>query len=290
VTAADPMHERQSSLRLGIGLALLAPALVILTVVFLYPVALILLRSVTVPELGFQNYVSLWSVPANVLILRKTFAVALWTTLICLVIAYPFAYYISHLPQQKARLLLFLSLAPLFTAILARLYAWTVILGRHGVINETLLSLGLIDRPLSLLFTPLAVTIGMVHVLLPYMILVLYSVMVKIDGSMLEASRTLGAGGFQTFRRVFLPLSMRGVYAGSLLVFIVALGFFITPAVLAGGDHLTVAVYIEQQISTLRWGTASAMATILLVTSIAIFLVFDHLFGTKTLLTGGTRK
>jgi len=290
VTSADPGLERQAPLHLALGLALLAPALLILTLVFLYPVLLVLLRSVTVPELGFQNYVSLWSVPANVLIIRKTFSVALWTTLACLVIAYPFAYYVSQLPKKTARLLLFLSLAPLFTAILARLYAWTVILGRRGVINETLMGLGLIEKPLDLLFTPFAVTVGMVHVLLPYMILVLYSVMVKIDGAMLEASRTLGAGGFQTFRRVFLPLSMRGVYAGSLLVFIVALGFFITPAVLAGGDHLTVAVYIEQQISTLRWGTASAMATILLVASIAIFLVFDHLFGTKTLLTGGTRK
>jgi len=113
---------------------------------------------------------------------------------------------------------------------------------------------------------------------------------VKIDPAMLEASRTLGAGSFQTFFRVFLPLSMRGVYAGCLLIFIVALGFFITPAVLAGGDHLTVAVYIEQQINVLRWGTASAMATILLTVSIVIFVVFDRLFGTKTLLTGGIRK
>lgn len=288
--SASATEERHTPSQLALGLALLAPALLILTIVFLYPTLLILLRSVTVPEFGFQNYESLWSVRANVQIIGKTFSVALWTTLVCLVIAYPFAYYVAQQSRAKARLLLFLSLAPLFTAILARLYAWTVILGRRGVINETLLALGIIDRPLNLLFTPLAVTIGMVHVLLPYMILVLYSVMVKIDGSALEASRTLGANGFQTFRRVFLPLSMRGVYAGSLLVFIVALGFFITPAVLAGGDHLTVAVYIEQQISTLRWGTASAMATILLVSSIAIFLVFDRLFGTKTLLTGGTRK
>jgi ABC-type spermidine/putrescine transport system permease subunit I len=288
--SATVTEERHSPLQLALGLALLAPALLILLVVFLYPVLAILARSVTVPEPGFQNYVALWSVRANVLIIGKTFSVALWTTIVCLVVAYPFAYYVAQQPKEKARLLLFLSLAPLFTAILARLYAWTVILGRRGVINESLLALGIIDRPLNLLFTPLAVTIGMVHVLLPYMILVLYSVMVKIDGSALEASRTLGANGFQTFRRVFLPLSMRGVYAGSLLVFIVALGFFITPAVLAGGDHLTVAVYIEQQISTLRWGTASAMATILLVASIAIFLVFDRLFGTKTLLTGGTRK
>lgn len=269
---------------------LLLPALLVLVVCFIYPVLLILLKSFNTPAWGFQNYVSLWAVPANVLIVRKTFMVALWTTIVCLTIAYPFAYYVATLPARTARMFLLLSLAPLFTAILARLYAWTVILGRRGVINEFLLSIGIIDRPLSLLFTPLAVTIGMVHVLLPYMILVLYSVMVKIDPAMLEASRTLGAGSTQTFLRVFLPLSMRGVYAGSLLVFIVALGFFITPAILAGGDHLTVSVYIEQQIMVLRWGTASAMAAILLAVTVVLFLGFDRLFGAQTLMTGGFRK
>jgi len=266
------------------------PATLVLLVGFVYPVFLILLKSVTTPDLGFQNYVALWSVPGNILIIRKTFSVAFWTTLICLIVAYPFAFYISTLPVRTARIFLFLSMAPLFTAILARLYAWTVILGRRGVINEALMSLGFIDHPLSLLFTPLAVTIGMVHVLLPYMILVLYSVMIKIDPAMLEASRTLGAGSAQTFRRVFLPLSMRGVYAGCLLVFIVALGFFITPAVLAGGEHLTVSVYIEQQIMVLRWGTASAMAAILLAVTVVMFLMFDRLFGAQTLMTGGLRK
>jgi putative spermidine/putrescine transport system permease protein len=269
---------------------LLLPALLILLVCFVYPVFLILLKSFSTPEWGFQNYVSLWIAPANVLIVRKTFMVAFWTTIVCLLIAYPFAYYVTTLPPRRARIFLLLSLAPLFTAILARLYAWTVILGRRGVINELLMTIGVIDRPLGLLFTPLSVTIGMVHVLLPYMILVLYSVMIKIDPAMLEASRTLGAGSTQTFRRVFLPLSMRGVYAGSLLVFIVALGFFITPAVLAGGDHLTVSVYIEQQITILRWGTASAMASILLVVTVILFLGFDRLFGTQTLMTGGLRK
>jgi ABC-type spermidine/putrescine transport system permease subunit I len=279
-----------AALRYTLAALLLLPALLVLMVVFVYPVFLILLKSFNTPVWGLQNYASLWSVTGNVLIIRKTLFVAFWTTLICLLIAYPFAYYVSTLPARKAKIFLFLSLAPLFTAILARLYAWTVILGRRGVINEFLMNIGIIDHPLSLLFTPLAVTVGMVHVLLPYMILVLYSVMAKIDPAMLEASRTLGAGSTQTFWRVFLPLSMRGVYAGSLLVFIVALGFFITPAVLAGGDHLTVSVYIEQQIMVLRWGTASAMAAILLAVTVVLFLGFDRLFGAKTLMTGGLRK
>jgi ABC-type spermidine/putrescine transport system permease subunit I len=197
--------------------------------------------------------------------IRNSFSIAFWTTLFCLIIGYPYTYHIAGLRPGAARVFVFLSFAPLFTALLARLYAWTVILGRHGIVNDTLLSLGLIDRPLNILFTPPAVIIGTVHVLLPYMVMVLYSVMRGIDRGLLDASRTLGAGTWQTFRRVYLPLSMRGVYAGTLLVFIVSLGFFITPAVLGSGEQVTMAVYIEQQVNMLNWGTASAMATVLLV-------------------------
>jgi ABC-type spermidine/putrescine transport system permease subunit I len=150
--------------------------------------------------------------------------------------------------------------------------------------------LGLVDQPLDLLFTRGAVLIGMVHVLLPYMVIVLYSVMVGVNPALLEASRTLGAGRVQTFFRVFLPLSMPGVYAGTLLVFIIALGFFITPAVLGGGQELTIAVFIEQQVSILRWGRAAAMAVVLLVLTVALFMAFDRLFGTQRLLVGGLRR
>lgn len=285
-----PAQGRAGAAHRLAGYLLILPIVLLLLVFFVYPVLVILLRSFTEPHLGFQNYVALWEAPANVTIVRKTFGIALWTTLICLILAYPYAYHISAMRPRTARIFVFLSLAPLFTAILARLYAWTVILGRRGIINETLEQLGLIDHSLKLLFTPLAVTIGMVHVLLPYMIIVLYSVMVNIDRGLIEASRTLGAGRVQTFWRVFLPMSLRGVYAGSLLVFIVALGFFITPAVLGGAEQLTMAVYIEQQVDILRWGTASAMAVVLLTVTVALFVVFDRLFGTQRLITGGTRK
>jgi ABC-type spermidine/putrescine transport system permease subunit I len=281
---------RAEAIRPVVGLALLLPVCLLLFIFFIYPVAQILLQSFTEPTLGLQNYIALWRTPANLAIVENTFAIALWTTLICMVLAYPYAYHISRLKPGAAGIFIFLSFVPLFTAILARLYAWTVILGRRGIVNNLLIALGLIDRPLSLLFTPLSVTIGMVHVLLPYMIIVLYSVMLSIDRGLLEASRTLGANRFQTFWRVFLPLSMRGVYAGALLVFIVALGFFITPAVLGGADQLTMAVYIEQQVNILRWGTASAMAMVLLTITVALFIVFDQVFGAQRLITGGSRR
>ena len=272
------------------GAFLLLPISFFLIVFYIYPVADVLLRSFTVPTLGLQNYVTLWQAPANVAMIRNSFSIAFWTTLFCLLIGYPYTYHIASLRPEIARVFVFLSFAPLFTALLARLYAWTVILGRHGIINDALLSLGIIDRPLNLLFTPVAVIIGTVHVLLPYMVMVLYSVMRGIDRGLLDASRTLGAGTWQTFRRVYLPLSMRGVYAGTLLVFIVSLGFFITPAVLGSGEQITMAVYIEQQVNILNWGTASAMAMVLLVVTVVLFLIFDRTFGAQRLITGGTRK
>lgn len=269
---------------------LLAPVTLLLLLFYLYPVAQILLRSVTTPDFGFGNYTALWRVPANIGMMRNSFAIAFWTTLICLVVAYPYAYHITRLRPGLARVFLFLSFAPLFTALLARLYAWTVILGRRGIVNTALIGLGIIDRPIPLLFTRSAVIIGTVHVLLPYMVVVLYSVMIGIDRNLLDASRTLGASPAQTFRRVFLPLSMRGVYAGALLVFVIALGFFITPAVLGSGDMQTISVFIEQQANILRWGPASAMATVLLAVTVALFIVFDRVFGAKRLITGGTRR
>jgi putative spermidine/putrescine transport system permease protein len=272
------------------GAFLLLPISLLLIVFYLYPVADVLLRSFTEPTLGLQNYEALWRAPANVAMVENSFSIAFWTTLFCLLIGYPYTCHIASLRPGIARVFVFLSFAPLFTALLARLYAWTVILGRHGIINDALLSLGVIDRPLNLLFTPVAVIVGTVHVLLPYMVMVLYSVMRGIDRGLLDASRTLGAGTWQTFRKVYLPLSMRGVYAGTLLVFIVSLGFFITPAVLGSGEQITMAVYIEQQVNILNWGTASAMAMLLLVVTVVLFLIFDRMFGAQRLITGGTRK
>ena len=269
---------------------LLAPTLVLLLVFFVYPLVVVLSRSFTDPSFGFDNYTALWESEAFRAVMRNTFVIAALTTAISLVLAYPVAYKISTMPPKWARVLLLLALVPLFTAILARLYAWTVLLGNQGPVNDALVDLGLTDSPLELLFTRTAVVIGMVHVMLPYMILVLYSTMVGIDKSLLEASRSLGATRWQAFRKVFLPLSMPGVYAGCLLVFILSLGFFITPAVLGGPGDLTIATYVQQEVAILQWGAATAMAVVLVVVTLILFFFFNRLFGTERLLTGGIRK
>jgi putative spermidine/putrescine transport system permease protein len=269
---------------------LLAPTLLLLLVFFVYPLAVVLSRSFTDPSFGLENYTALWESRAFRAVMRNTFVIAAWTTVISLVLAYPVAYQLATLPARWARLLLLLTLVPLFTAILARLYAWTILLGNQGMVNDVLVATGITDSPVDLLFTRTAVVVGMVHVMLPYMILVLYSTMVGIDRSLLDAARSLGASRLQTFRRVFLPLSMPGVYAGCLLVFILSLGFFITPAVLGGPGDLTIATFVQQEVAILKWGAATAMSVVLVVVTLILFIFFDRLFGTERLLTGGVRK
>jgi putative spermidine/putrescine transport system permease protein len=269
---------------------LLAPTLLLLLVFFVYPLVVVLSRSFTEPSFGLENYTALWESRAFRAVMRNTFVIAAWTTVISLVLAYPVAYKLATLPTRWARVLLVLTLVPLFTAILARLYAWTILLGNQGTVNDVLVATGITDSPVDLLFTRTAVVVGMVHVMLPYMILVLYSTMVGIDRSLLDAARSLGASRLQTFRRVFLPLSMPGVYAGCLLVFILSLGFFITPAVLGGPGDLTIATFVQQQVAILKWGAATAMSVVLVVVTLILFVFFDRLFGTERLLTGGVRK
>lgn len=273
-----------------IGLLLLAPSVTVLLVLFVFPLVIVLSRSFFAPSLSLHNYTALWSSVAFRNILINTFEIAAWTTVICLALGYPFAYHLSRLPRRLGQSLLAVCLVPFFTAILARLYAWTIILGDAGIINTYLMRWGVVHHPIALLFDRTGVVIGMVHVMLPYMIIVLYSAMVGIDRSLLDAAATLGASPFSGFRRVFVPLSLPGTYAGTLLVFIISLGFFVTPAVLGGGRDVTIATFVRQEIGVLDWGAATAMATVLLVITIALFVLLDRVFGTERLLVGGLRR
>lgn len=272
------------------GVLLLLPSLLLLLVLFVFPLAVVLSRSFTDPTFGIANYTALWRSRAFRNILANTFEIAAWTTAICLALGYPFAYQLSRLPRRWGQALLGLCLVPFFTAILARLYAWTLILGDAGVLNTYLLRWGLVAHPLALLFNRIGVIIGMVHVMLPYMVIVLYSTMVGIDRGLLDAAQSLGAGPFSAFRRVFLPLSLPGTYAGTLLVFIISLGFFVTPAVLGGGRDVTIATFVRQEIGVLDWGAAMAMSMVLLLVTGGLFLVLDRVFGTERLLVGGMRR
>ena len=289
-TATMPSRSLRIDWRDMSGLLLLLPSLLLLLAIFIFPLAVMLSRSFTEPHAGFGNYVALWQSRAFRNILINTFEIAAWTTAICLLVGYPFSYQLARLPKRWAQPLLGLCMIPFFTAILARLYAWTLILGDAGVLNSYLIDWGVIQQPVGLLFNRVGVIIGMVHVMLPYMVIVLYSQMVGIDRSLIDAATSLGASPFAGFRRVFLPLSMPGTYAGTLLVFIISLGFFVTPAVLGGGRDVTIATFVRQEIGVLAWGTATAMSMVLLVVTVGLFFVLDRIFGTERLLVGGLRK
>jgi ABC-type spermidine/putrescine transport system permease subunit I len=280
---------------------LLAPAVVFLIIFYGYPVAAMLSRSLTDPALGLQNFEPLvqarstidilgLSIPMNayIRIFGITLQIALVTTLATLVLGYPVAYALSSTTPAKANLLMILVLIPFWTSILVRSYAWMVLLGQQGIVNEALIAASILQEPMQLLNTRLAVYMGMIHILLPFMILPLYAVMKGIDRNLLRAAGNLGAPPSRVFLRIFLPLSLPGVAAGCLLVFILALGFYITPALLGGQKDVMISMLIQQQISQLKWGFGAALALVLLVMSLGIYGIFTRVLGVERVF-GGAR-
>ena len=273
-----------------VGLALLLPCMVFVLLFFAYPLIGVFVRSVSDSALGISNYVEIFSSRAFRNILRLTVEISVVTTVGCLVLGFPVAWYITTLKKRRAQLFLVLSTAPLWVAILARLYAWTVILGRRGIINDSLAAMGLVQEPLDLLFNTRAILIGMIHVMLPFMILVLYSSMRGVDESLIESADSLGARPRQTFLRIYLPLISPGLIAGSLLVLIMSMGFFILPAVLGGGGDITIPIYVQTQIRLFKWGIASAMSMILLIVTLALFALLTKVFDPRSVVVGGSRR
>jgi ABC-type spermidine/putrescine transport system permease subunit I len=275
-------------------LALLVPAVVFLIAFYGYPVAAMLTRSFSDPALGLENFVQLVqsrnpidvlgiSLPMNayIRVFGITLQIALVTTIFTLALGYPVAYALSSVSAARANLLMIFVLIPFWTSILVRSYRWMVLLNKEGIINEALLALGVRSEPMQLLNTRLAVYLGMIHILLPFMILPLYAVMRGIDRNLLRAAENLGAAPWSVFRRVFLPLSLPGVAAGCLLVFILSLGFYITPALLGGQKDVMISMLIQQQISQLHWGFGATLALVLLVLALGIYLVFTRLLGVE---------
>ncbi len=273
---------------------LLLPAVIFLVLFYGYPVAAMLSRSFSDPTWGLQNFQPLVqarstldvfgaALPMNAFIrvFGITLQIALVVTLITLLLGYPVAYALSSISPSRANLLMILVLIPFWTSILVRSYAWMVLLGQEGIINEALISSGIRTEPMQMLNTRLAVYLGMVHILLPFMILPLYAVMRGIDRNLPRAAENLGAPPAAVFRRIFLPLSLPGVAAGCLLVFILGLGFYITPALLGGQKDVMISMLIQQQISQLKWGFGAALALVLLIIALGIYALFTRLLGVE---------
>lgn len=223
-----------------------------------------LARAFTDPTLGLGNFEDFVSSPIDSHSLLVTIQTSVIITVICLAIGYPYAYALVHASRRVAATLLTIVLVSLWLNIVARSFAWEVILRDTGVINRLLESLGWINQPLPMMYTATGVIIGMTNILLPWMVLPLYVVMSRIDPELPRASAGLGAGPIRSFATIFFPLSLPGVLAGALLVFVQALGFYITPALLGGGTFLTLSQMIVDQVQHLEWGAASAAGIVLL--------------------------
>src|SRR5574343_509460 len=220
-------------------------------------------------------------------IFARTFWMSLVITAICLVLAYPLAYLLANLPTRSGNLLMILVLLPFWTSILVRVAAWIVLLQSGGLINGALLKLGLIDQPLELVFNRVGVYIAMVHILLPFMILPIYSVMKGISPTYLRAAVSLGCHPFASFWRVYFPQTLAGVGAGSLLVFIIAIGYYITPALLGSPNDQMVSYFVAFYTNTtINWGMATALGGLLLAATLVLYVVYSWLVGASKLRLG----
>lgn len=208
-------------------------------------------------------------------VLARTLWMTAVVTSACVILGYPLAYFLAHLSDALRSKLIMLVLLPFWTSLLVRTTAWFVLLQKHGLVNDLGIFLGLWSEPLELIYNRFAVYVAMTHVMLPFMVLPLYSVMLKIPGTYMNAAATLGAHPFRAFREVYLPLSFPGLGAGTLLVFIVTLGFYITPALLGGPADQMLSYYIAQNASNFgNWGLAAALSVLLLaVVGAIIFLL-----------------
>jgi len=220
-------------------------------------------------------------------VLGRTLWISGMVTLMCLLLGYPVAFFIARQPPSRASLLLFLVLLPFWTSLLVRTVAWVVLLQREGILNSLLVSLGVITEPIRMIFNRFAVYVAMVHVLLPFMVLPLYAVMKSISPSYVRAASSLGARPATAFRRVYLPQTLPGIGAGCLMVFIQALGYYITPALVGGADDQMISYFIAFYASkTVNWGMAAALSIMLLAATLALYAVYNRLVGIEKMRLG----
>jgi spermidine/putrescine transport system permease protein len=276
------------SLRLA---GLLAPVTFWLGLFFLVPLLFILAYSFGTSgiyggiTLGFNpgNYLRVFD-PLYLEIVGRTLVIALINTFLCLLLGYPLAYFIAFKGGSRKNLLILLVMIPFWTSLLLRAYAWVVILGGNGIANRALQFLGITDGPVNLIFTPQAVTMGMVYSYLPFMILPLYAALEKFDVRLKEAAQDLGASRWHTFWRVTFPLSMPGVIAGSILVFIPSAGEFVIPNLLGGARTVLVGNLIQQQFLLARdWAFGSALAMMLAALLVGAIMFYVRKVGTDKL-------
>lgn len=284
--AAGLRHDATRERLMLFGLSL--PALTLITVTMVLPVGWLFWLSLFDDDgnLGFANYARLIEQPSYARILLATFEISALTTAICAVLGYLLTYLLAQLSPRFASLLMIGVLMPFWTSILVRTYAWLVLLQRDGVINTWGIKLGLWDKPLALAYNTTGTVLGLVHIMLPFLVLPLYGSMRAIDRDCLKAAASLGANPVTAFWRVYFPLSQPGLFAGAVIVFILCLGAYVTPAVLGGGKVLMAANAVASDIELFfNWGAASALGVVLLALTAALLygasriVRLDRVFG-----------
>lgn len=253
---------------------LVIPALAIMVIFYIVPVLGIWKIAFSEPQAGIDNFVAMAGSNAVKTSFVITFRVAAITTIGCLFLGYIVAYAISNYASKFTPLMIALVILPFWVSVLIRSFSWIVLLGRSGIVNDTLKDAGLIDAPLRLMHNETGVLIAMIHVMLPFAILPMLTNMRGISGAYVQAARSLGAGEWTAFRQVYFPQTLPGVMSGALLVFVLSLGFFVTPALLGGGRVLMISEYITYQIQEfLNWGLGSALSVTLLIATALVLLI-----------------
>lgn len=270
----------------------IAPLILFLAALFVFPIVDLLWLSVLDPQdqLTAEHYRAITANPVWFNVMLITFEISAWTTLFCVVGGYPIAYLLATSSESTRNRLVLWVMLPFWTSFLVRTFAWIVLLSQRGPINRLIAALGLSDTPLELIYNFAGTMIGMVHALMPLAVLTMLSVMTNIDARLNSAASTLGARGGEAFWRIYFPLSLPGVAAAGLMVFITALGFFITPALLGGRRQTMISqVIIIQVQDLLNWSFAGALSVVLLAAALLIFILYDRLLGLSTL-SGGERS
>lgn len=266
---------------------LIVPTLLLLLVFLFYPLVKVLLNSLFSPDFTLEHYARFFQETAYVHVLWNTLKTCFLVTFFTLLLGYPVSYVLVTVSDRKRNFMMILVLLPFWTSFLVRTYAWIVILQKGGIVNQSLIAMGLIDEPIKLVYNSVGVFIGLVHILLPFMILALYGVMKSIDLELMKAACSLGATPTKAFLKVFLPLSLPGIAAGSLIVFIISIGYYVIPALLGGAKNTMISQIIAQQIGEqLNWGFGSAIAVILLVVVFVLLYFFNKFIGIEKISLG----
>ncbi|MDG1193621.1 MAG: ABC transporter permease [Arenicellales bacterium] len=277
--------KREEWVLLGLSL----PAIFVIALVVILPVGWLFYLSFVDGHGSFslEHYQKMVEYKSYARVFIATFKVSALTTLICIVLGYPIAYFLAALPSRWSGIFMLAVLLPFWTSLLVRTYAWLVLLQRKGLLNDLAIQIGLWDSPVKLVHNMTGTLIGMAHIMLPFLVLPLYGAMKKIEPDMMQAASNLGASPVRAFFSIYLPLSVSGLVAGALIVFVLCLGFYVTPAVLGGGRVVMVATQITAILEhQFDWGAASALGVVLLLATVLVLYLAGRFFKFDTALFG----